>query len=195
MAAIEPIKSLCSIEGCERPVKARGWCWAHLRRFYRSGNPLGSGIATRGEVHVWVRNHVDFAGPDCLIWPFQRSDGYAAIRVNGKKIGAHRYMCELAHGAPPFYRAEAAHSCGRGHLGCVNPRHLRWATQSQNCADRIIHGTAFRGSAHPWAKLREEQIPLIRKDPRPPKEIAKTYGVSDDHIRCIKKGQKWGWCV
>ena len=30
----------CSIEGCERPFVARGWCAAHHRRWMRHGSPL-----------------------------------------------------------------------------------------------------------------------------------------------------------
>ena len=33
---------MCAIELCELPIKARGWCHRHLRRFYRYGNPLGT---------------------------------------------------------------------------------------------------------------------------------------------------------
>jgi hypothetical protein len=29
----------CSIDGCERPVKAKGWCYAHYMRDYRYGSP------------------------------------------------------------------------------------------------------------------------------------------------------------
>jgi hypothetical protein len=31
----------CSIEGCEKPVQARGWCSAHWARWKRHGDPLG----------------------------------------------------------------------------------------------------------------------------------------------------------
>lgn len=30
----------CSIEGCCKPVKSRGWCTMHAARFYRHGDPL-----------------------------------------------------------------------------------------------------------------------------------------------------------
>jgi hypothetical protein len=33
----------CSIEGCDRPVRARGWCSPHLQRWYVHGDPLGGG--------------------------------------------------------------------------------------------------------------------------------------------------------
>jgi hypothetical protein len=30
----------CSIDGCENPVKGRGWCRVHYLRWYKTGNPL-----------------------------------------------------------------------------------------------------------------------------------------------------------
>ena len=33
----------CSIEGCERPLKSRGWCGAHYQRWFRYGDPEGNG--------------------------------------------------------------------------------------------------------------------------------------------------------
>lgn len=36
----------CSIEGCGRPVKARGWCAAHYRRWSQYGSPV-EGVAVR----------------------------------------------------------------------------------------------------------------------------------------------------
>ena len=32
----------CTVGGCERPKKARGWCAAHYRRWRLWGDPLGS---------------------------------------------------------------------------------------------------------------------------------------------------------
>ena len=92
-------------------------------------------------------------------------------------------MCELAHGeAPPRY--EAAHSCGRGHLGCVNPRHLRWATSKENKADMIVHGTRP-------AKLSAEQVRTIRLGAVPLADLAHRFGVSLNHIYAVAGGKHW----
>jgi hypothetical protein len=39
----------CTIEGCENPHDARGWCSSHLNRFYRNGDPNKKLRASRGE--------------------------------------------------------------------------------------------------------------------------------------------------
>lgn len=50
----------CSIEGCEKPVDAKGWCSAHWARWKRHGDPLGgqpprmSVETTLAEV-LWLR--------------------------------------------------------------------------------------------------------------------------------------------
>ena len=36
------VRGGCSIEGCERPRHARGWCSHHWRRWHRHGDPLAS---------------------------------------------------------------------------------------------------------------------------------------------------------
>lgn len=33
------MSAVCSIPGCEKPIKGRGWCNAHLQRWYRHGSP------------------------------------------------------------------------------------------------------------------------------------------------------------
>lgn len=33
-------------------------------------------------------------------------------------------MCELVYGKPPMPKHQAAHNCGKGNLGCINPKHL-----------------------------------------------------------------------
>lgn len=34
----------CTIDGCQKPVLARGWCSAHWTRWKRHGDPLGGGV-------------------------------------------------------------------------------------------------------------------------------------------------------
>ena len=38
-------KSLCKIQGCEKPIRSRGWCQAHYTRWKNHGDPLAKRVA------------------------------------------------------------------------------------------------------------------------------------------------------
>ena len=155
---------ICSVDGCERCAQARGLCHTHYEHLRRSGNLPPARNAPRGapraliEAFTWIESHASFDSEKCLPWPFAcRRRGYGAVAVEGKLLPAHRYICECVNGPPPTPKHVAAHSCGKGHEGCVNPRHLRWATYGENEADKIVHGTDGRGERHPMAKLNSQE--------------------------------------
>lgn len=137
-----------------------------------------------------------FAGSACLTWPYNRnSAGYGMIWVDGRGALVSRLACESVHGPAPTDRHQAAHSCGNGHLGCVNPHHLEWKTQAANFADKVDHGTDNRGARHPMARLTEDAVRQIRalKGALSEKKIAERFGVSASMIGLILRGKKWGW--
>lgn len=137
------------------------------------------------------------AGPreaECIRWPFSvNGAGYGQACVDGEAILAHRYICELAHGPAPSADHEAAHSCGRGHEGCVNWSHLRWATRSENQRDRHQHGTMVRGAGSHHAVLTEAQTLAIYHDQRTHRAIADDYGIGRQTVTNIKLGESWAW--
>lgn len=139
-----------------------------------------SGNKGRGKGYQWLRDHADYPGDACLIWPFSRdkTDGYGRTGYNGELFLAHRLMCILVHGEPPTKKHEAGHSCGKGHLGCCNPRHLSWKTRGENELDKRIHGTGglSKGSR---TKLTPDQIADIRRSKGVVtiKELARKYGI------------------
>lgn len=104
-------------------------------------------------------------------------------------------MCMVAHGEPPTGSHEAAHSCGNGREGCVNPRHLRWATPVENQSDKVAHGTTYRGERHWSAKLTEVEVKEIRAllGTMSQAAIARLYGVDPSAVSEIKSGKTWGW--
>lgn len=185
-------KKICSIPGCGKFVKAHGYCNGHLKRWQKYGDPL-AGATAKGAVPAWMATHSAYAGNDCLIWPFDAmSKGQGLIRLSsGHNMVASRYMCVLAHGEPPTPEHEAAHNCGKGHLGCVNPKHLRWATRAENLDDMIGHGTRLVGAKNPMAKLTEEHVRTIRKSFAPAKEIAAEYGIDPNHVSSIRARRSW----
>lgn len=140
---------ICMIDGCERPRrnKSSEWCNSHWMRWYRHGDPL-AGRSENGEPHQFLADHVlPYRGDACIDWPYAcDGHGYARINSAGKIRLVTRIVCEDVNGPPPTLDHQAAHSCGRGNQGCVTPRHLRWATQSENEADKYTHGTRKRAA-------------------------------------------------
>jgi hypothetical protein len=189
------VRPICSIPGCGKPHKGRGLCSAHHARMLRNGDPF-SGRTEEGAPQKYLETvAVPYRGDDCLPWPFVRSaNGYGQLRLkSGKKQVASRAVCEAAHGPPPTPQHVAAHSCGNGHLGCVNPSHISWKTLSANMADKIIHGTMSYGERSGTAKLTASDVRKIRamEQTHRKSEIARLFSVSAFQVGKILRGESW----
>lgn len=188
----------CSIDGCNGNAHrtahtAKGFCRNHYRRWKRYGDPLG-GETSRGEPIKFFREVVmTCQSEDCLIWPYGRARrGYGTITENGESVSVHRFVCKSFHGNPPSDVHQAAHSCGNGHLGCVNPKHLRWATPKDNLSDRKTHGTLNCGERQGLSKLNNEAVLEIRSNTSNTQgELAKKYGVSRFSINQVIRRRTW----
>ena len=186
---------ICSIDGCGKPMRTRGMCAIHYNRMRRTGDP-GTVIIRRGAPMQWLLAHVNYSGGECLLWPFQRNNsGYATISQMGKKRSAARIMCNMAYGSPRSASDDTAHSCGKGHLGCINPRHLSWKTRAGNMQDAIDHGTSAKGTKNPQSSLNEDDVRAIRalKGRLMYKEIAPIFGITPSAVGLIMRGERWGW--
>lgn len=188
----------CLIEGCEKRHFGHGWCVAHYKRWLRHGHPLRGGTALGVPLRYLHEHVLCHKGDSCLTWPYARNpvSGQAIIAVRGKRRIASRVVLELTCGLPPAPHYEAAHTCGKGHEGCVNPSHLAWKTHVENLADKLVHGTHNRGERNHMTKLTEADVHSIRELfvlGVGECKIAKRFGVSDGAINAIRRGRSWAW--
>lgn len=182
----------CIIEGCGKPHNSHGYCTAHYNRLRRHGDAAIATRAANGECLKWINDHKGYDEDDCLAWPYASGRrGDAVVLHDGRMRSASRVMCEEVHGPAPDERYECAHSCGNGHLGCMNPRHLRWDTRSGNHADKVIHGTDNRGEKHPLAKLSTEQVKRILHGGEGAATLSVDLGVSRTTVWAIRRGIIW----
>jgi hypothetical protein len=145
----------------------------------------------QGRNEAWLRAHVGYRHNDCLKWPFGKdTHGYGQLKFDEKIRKAHRVMCQLVHGPAPAPGYEAAHSCGRGHQGCINPRHLSWKTRSENQRDR----TDDYNRGAPRYKLSEDDVAQIRIlfTSETNLSIARRFDVTPGLISKIRNGHLWG---
>lgn len=188
----------CSVDGCDgnaaAPGCARGWCGMHYQRWKRTGDPEHVDIVRGAPMKFINEVALPFSGDECLLWPFAKDQhGYGQVWIDGALRGAHRVVCIKSHGQAPSPSSQAAHSCGMGHEGCVNPRHLRWDTRIGNFLDKEAHGTLAFGEKHPSSKLTDDDIREIRSlsSTMPQKDIAEMFGVSKPTISAIMTGKRW----
>lgn len=137
--------------------------------------------ATAGEPLAFVHWAFSQETDECIIWPFSKDgDGYGFC-ADSK---SHIMICEREHGPKPSEAHQAAHWCGVS--ACLNKRHVRWATQSENEADKVGHGRAARGERNGRAKLSAVQVLQVYKAPGLMKDIGAAFGVSESQVSRIK---------
>jgi hypothetical protein len=148
-----PRSLFCSIEGCERRSRARGWCEKHYARWRAHGDPLATvprkPTKRRDPVERFWEKVDKSAGPNgCWLWTAaDKGDGYGYFyvgKVNGRVVlaEAHRFAYQLQHGPIPE-GMPLDHVC-RVHQ-CVNPLHLRVVTHKQNLENRAPEGRGRSG--------------------------------------------------
>lgn len=120
-------------------------------------------------------------------------DGYGRCKKFGADQPAHRLAYAFVNG--PIGEDEVVrHRCDNPR--CCNPLHLELGTHKDNVDDRVCRGRSARGARNGRARLEEEQVVSIERDPRAATEIAAEYGISPDTVRSIKQHRIWKhlWC-
>jgi hypothetical protein len=143
---------------------------------------------------VAMRLRVDPSGCHVYAGPTNAS-GYG-ILGRGKAMGggmalAHRVAYEAAYGPIPDGLV-VCHRCDNP--PCCNPEHLFAGTLAENNADRDSKHCGIRGERVHFARLREVDIPEIRRlrsEGHSLREIASKFGVTDSTIHAVVSRQTW----
>lgn len=129
----------CSIEGCEKPSVKRTWCGMHYRRWFVHGDPYRERPTAEQRFFRFVNQDGPIAEhrPDlgaCWIWNGALAEnGYGRFsdkRPTGGSYPAHRWAYEHWIGPVPDGLVMDHFACDRRE--CVNPRHVRPATDQAN---------------------------------------------------------------
>lgn len=146
--------------------------------------------ATRRRIAL-MEIDIDKSG-DCWNWMGRRNkSGYGLTGIKSGSELAHRAYWQLSIGEIPTGMC-LLHSCDN--KGCVNPRHLRVGTHSENMDDAKKRNR-FRGQVgenNPRAKLTQESVMKIRNDALSTNvDLALVYVVSDVVISNVRLGKSW----
>lgn len=189
--------SKCSVDGCSRPVDARGLCGTHYMRLRRAGLlPVGTRARAPVEARFW--RHVEVA-EGCWRWTGHSGDprGYGRIGAGGKNGGhilAHRLSYQIHKGPIPDGMV-VMHECDNP--SCVNPAHLKAGTASENIRDSFAKGRKVcvpplhRGEKQHLAKLDASKVRIIRASTKTHAELAREFGVSDTSIARVRSRATW----
>jgi hypothetical protein len=133
---------ICAIDGCTRPVTAKGWCQTHYMHYRRHGSPVPTPATRHAAALRRFHSSYKVADNGCWLWTKGlNSNGYGRFQTSEQRVPAHRWayttfvglvptdldIDHLCHNADP--------SCPGGecvHRGCVNPDHLEPATRQVN---------------------------------------------------------------
>lgn len=158
-------KPSCSIEGCERPVRTRGWCDTHYNYFLRRKEftprpkltPLERFLAM-----VDKNGPVGHLGTPCWLWTGGTAGkGYGVFWWNSRLGYAHRFSYEQTNGSIDD-GLQVDHRCFV--ICCVNPEHLRAATCKQNLENRSgpMPGNTSGVRGVSWSKHHNKWIAQVK---------------------------------
>lgn len=128
-----------------------------------------------------------------ILTPCVAGKGYRKVQLVVGEKNEHRYVHELVltHFVGPRPKGmDAAHN--NGHRDDNRLANLRWATRTDNHADKIEHGTACRGERHGQRKLSEADVRGIRSSTDTCASLAAQFGVGPMQISRIRTRKNWG---
>lgn len=125
-------RPLCSIPGCTKKLRARGWCTAHYVQWQRTGDPIPSRDYCSSPAERMARwSH---PSGDCQVWTgYKNKLGYGLINVEGKQVLVHCYVWAKERGPVPRGK-RIDHRCHNE--ACHRLGHLRLVTNKENSENR-----------------------------------------------------------
>jgi hypothetical protein len=168
MSAIPPPMA-CKVEGCARPVSARGLCRAHYER-QRMGRPLGNADITPSRVAIkematkhglvrtptyrsWCAMHTRCSNPRV---PAYQRYGAVGIKVCAEWSDFSKFLRDMG-ARPSLQHSIDRIDGGRGY----EPGNCRWATSSEQSRNRSTSRAVIRsdGTRYPTMIDAAEAIP------------------------------------
>jgi len=144
---------------------------------------IAGGPGTKGPVPYEIVPYVSVHG---YHWIGLRYDG-VLVRKSVSRLVAETYLPN------PEGKAHVAHNDGSRLNNHVS--NLRWATPSENEADKIQHGTTPCGIKHPKHKLTDAAVRELRRltaeTSLSQRALAAQFGVSRNAVRLAVKGRSW----
>jgi hypothetical protein len=181
-------EKICRNCGSSFRKQKRGGTARFAGRVFCSRDCWRAGIRAEWERRFWANVQ---KGESCWLWRGRvGNSGYGAVTFRNKPTNASRVALEIT-GRPSSNGLFVLHSCDN--KLCVNPAHLRWGTAQENADDRESRGRGIKpqGERHGQAKLTEDRVRYIRSSGRPPREMAREFGVSDTVVYLARQGRTW----
>lgn len=121
--------------------------------------------------------------------PQKNGKGYYRVGIGKKLLFVHRLVAEK-YVPNPENKPQVNHKDGDKTNN--NAENLEWVTNQENRNHAMKHGLCFTGEKCPWSKLTAEQVSFIRLHTEiNSKEMALTFGISDSHVRQIRRNESW----
>lgn len=213
-------KGTCSIDGCGKPVKARGWCSADYEHWRQYGTPhrppvvpivdlpgerwlpvvdwedlyeVSSAARVRSLPRRGGRNRTYGGG---ILAPHAGDNGYLWVRLfrggRGVSKRIHKLVADAFLGpCPPG--CEVLH--GPNGILDNSVTNLSYGTPVENAADQLRDGTRILGVKMHSAKLTEADVIEIRRrhanGEAGYRALGREYGVDQGQIRLIVKRKNW----
>lgn len=195
----------CSVPGCGRRIRARGWCATHWDRWNKHGDvqahiPVRS-LRPRGMDIADIFTHFMPDQPPkqgCWVWTgaINPATGYGRMWHGDRSRSVHRFAYERFKGPIPD-GLFVCHRCDNP--PCCHPDHLFLGTPADNTRDMMSKDRHVRGIVYGEScgthKLSERDVLDIRRRyaerSSTQVELSAEYGISKNHTCAIIKRHAW----